>query len=194
MNIFKQLPNLKNDKNNKFLLKLLELLGLFEDKVNQDNININKSLDNVNHTINSISDKIIKKLGITPLAFTNLNMKNNSYIIENNTNYFIIINIDIYPQAQNVSINSNTPLCKIESNLELTSFQEFQFITYQDAITNVFNVSLTTLQAQGGQIMNNVFVSGDNGLNCQQNKTGKLFGTLIIEKEVWKYVFKKFQR
>ena len=73
MNIFKQLPNLKNDKNNKFLLKLLELLGLFEDKVNQD--------------INGISDKIIKKLEITPLAFTNFNMKNNSYIIENNTNY-----------------------------------------------------------------------------------------------------------
>lgn len=169
MNIFKQLPNLKNDKNNKFLLKLLELLGLFEDKVNQD--------------INGISDKIIKKLNIVPLAFTNLNMKNNSYIIENNTNYFIIINVDIYPQTQNVSINSNTPLCKIESDLELTSFQEFQFITYQDTITNVFNVSLTTL-ANGGQIMNNVFVAGDNGLNCKQNKSGKLFGTLVIEKEV----------
>lgn len=184
MSIFKQLPKLKNDKNNKFLLKLLELLGLFEDKVNQDNININKSLDKIDKDINGVSDKIIKKLGITPLAFTNLNMKNNSYIIENNTNYFIIINIDIYPQTQNVSINSNTPLCKIESDLELSSFQEFQFITYQDAITNVFNVSLTTLQGQGGQIMNNVFVSGDNGLNCLQNKTGKLFGTLIIEKEV----------
>lgn len=168
MNIFKQLPKLKNDKNNKFLLKLLELLGLFEDKVNQD--------------INGISDKIIKKLEITPLAFTNLNMKNNSYIIENNTNYFIIINIDIFPQTQDVSINSNTPLCKIESDLELTSFQEFQFITYQDANTNVFNVSLTTWN--GGQIINNVFVSGDNGLNCKQNKSGKLFGTLIIEKEV----------
>lgn len=184
MNIFKQLPKLKNDKNNKFLLKLLELLGLFEDKVNQDNININKSLDNVNHTINGISDKIIKKLEITPLAFTNLSMKNNSYIIENNTNYFIIINIDIYPQTQDVSINSNTPLCKIESDLELSSFQEFQFITYQDTITNVFNVSLTTLQGQGGQIMNNVFVCGDNGLNCKKYKSGKLFGTLVIEKEV----------
>lgn len=189
MGIFNQLPRLKNDKNNKFLLKLLELLGLFEDKVKQDNININKSLDNVNHTIdeidkdiNGISDKIIKKLGITPLAFTNLNMKNNSYIIENNTNYFIIINIDIFPQAQNVSINSNTPLCKIESDLELTSFQEFQFITYQDVITNVFNVSLTTWDE--GQKMNNVFVSGDNGLNCRQYKSGKLFGTLVIEKEV----------
>ena len=170
MNIFKQLPKLKNDKNNKFLLKLLELLGLFEDKVNQD--------------INGISDKIIKKLGITPLAFTNLNMKNNSYIIENNTNYVIVINIDIQPKSQDASINSNTPLCKIESDLELTSFQEFQFITYQDAITNVFNVSLTNLQGQGGQIMNNVFVAGDNGLNCKQNKSGKLFGTLIIEKEV----------
>ena len=183
MNIFKQLPNLKNDKNNKFLLKLLELLGLFEDKVNQDNININKSLDNVNHTINGISDKIIKKLGITPLAFTNLNMKNNSYIIENNTNYFIVINIDIQPKSQDASINSNTPLCKIESDLELSSFQEFQFITYQDTITNVFNVSLTNFAGQG-QIMKNVLVSGDNGLNCKQNKSGKLFGTLVIEKEV----------
>ena len=176
MSIFNQLPKLKNDKNNKFLLKLLELLGLFEDKVNN-------TINDIDKDINGISDKIIKKLGITPLAFTNLNMKNNSYIIENNTNYFIIINIDIYPQAQNVSINSNTPLCKIESDLELTSFQEFQFITYQDAITNVFNVSLTNFAGQG-QIMKNVFVSGDNGLNCQQNKTGKLFGTLIIEKEV----------
>lgn len=169
MNIFKQLPNLKNDKNNKFLLKLLELLGLFEDKVNQD--------------ISGISDKIIKKLEITPLAFTNLNMKNNSYIIENNTNYFIVINIDIQPKLQDASINSNTPLCKIESNLELSSFQEFQFITYQDVNTNVFNVSLTTL-ANGGQIMNNVFVAGDNGLNCKKYKSGKLFGTIIIEKEV----------
>lgn len=184
MSIFKQLPKLKNDKNNKFLLKLLELLGLLED-------NINKSLDNVNHTIdeidkniNGVSDKIIKKLGITPLAFTNLNMKNNSYIIENNTNYFIVINIDIQPKSQDASISSNTPLCKIESNLELSSFQEFQFITYQDTISNVFNVTLTTLQGQGGQIMNNVFVAGDNGLNCKQNKSGKLFGTLIIEKEV----------
>ena len=141
MDIFKQLPKLKNDKNNKFLLKLLELLGLFEDKVNQD--------------INGISDKIIKKLGITPLAFTNLNMKNNSYIIENTTNYFIIINIDIYPQTQDVSINSNTPLCKIESDLELASFQEFQFITYQDVNTNVFNVSLTT-RWEAGQKINNV--------------------------------------
>lgn len=183
MDIFKQLPKLKNDKNNKFLLKLLELLGLLED-------NINKSLDNVNHTIdeidkdiNGISDKIIKKLNIVPLAFTNLNMKNNSYIIENNTNYFIVINIDIQPKLQDASINSNTPLCKIESNLELSSFQEFQFITYQDSITNVFNVTLTTL-ANGGQIINNVFVAGDNGLNCKQNKSGKLFGTLIIEKEV----------
>ena len=169
MSIFNQLPRLKNDKNNKFLLKLLELLGLFEGKVNQD--------------INGISDKIIKKLGITPLAFTNLNMKNNSYIIENNTNYFIIINIDIFPQAQDASINSNTPLCKIESDLELTSFQEFQFITYQDAITNVFNVSLTT-RWEAGQKINNVFVSGDNGLNCKKYKSGKLFGTLVIEKEV----------
>ena len=168
MNIFKQLPNLKNDKNNKFLLKLLELLGLFEDKVNQD--------------INGISDKIIKKLKITPLAFANLNMKNNSYIIENNTNYFIIINIDIFPQTQDVSINSNTPLCKIESDLDLASFQEFQFITYQDVITNVFNVSLTRWEA--GQKTNNVFVSGDNGLNCKKYKSGKLFGTLVIEKEV----------
>lgn len=184
MNIFKQLPKLKNDKNNKFLLKLLELLGLFEDKVNQDNININKSLDNMSYTINGISDKIIKKLGITPLAFTNLNMKNNSYIIENNTNYFIIINIDIQPKSQDVSINSNTPLCKIESDLELTSFQEFQFITYQDTNTNVFNVSLTNFAGQGGQTLKNVFVSGDNGLNCKQNKSGKLFGTLVIEKEV----------
>ena len=183
MNIFKQLPKLKNDKNNKFLLKLLELLGLFEDKVNQDNININKSLDNVNHTINGISDKIIKKLGITPLAFTNLNMKNNSYIIENNTNYFIIINIDIYPQSQDVSINSNTPLCKIESDLELSSFQEFQFITYHDVNTNVFNVSLTT-RWEAAQKINNVFVSGDNGLTCKKYKSGKLFGTLVIEKEV----------
>ena len=190
MNIFKQLPKLKNDKNNKFLLKLLELLGLFEDKVNQDNININKSLDNVNHTIdeidkdiNGISDKIIKKLGITPLAFTNLNMKNNSYIIDNNTNYFIIINIDNFPQSQDVSINSNTPLCKIESDLELSSFQEFQFITYQDVNTNVFNVSLTT-RWESGQKINNVLVSGDNGLNCKKYKSGKLFGTLIIEKEV----------
>ena len=170
MNIFKQLPKLKNDKNNKFLLKLLELLGLFEDKVNQD--------------INGVSDKIIKKLEITPLAFTNLNMKNNSYIIENNTTYFIIINIDIFPQSNDVSINSNTPLCKIESDLELTSFQEFQFITYQDVTTNVFNVTLTNWNS--GQIINNVFVSGDNGLNCKQNKSGKLFGTLIVEKEVLK--------
>ena len=170
MNIFKQLPNLKNDKNNKFLLKLLELLGLFEDKVNQD--------------INGISDKIIKKLEITPLvAFTNLNMKNNSYIIENNTNYFIIINIDIFPQSNDVSINSNTPLCKIESDLELASFQEFQFITYHDVNTNVFNVSLTT-RWEAGQKINNVFVSGDNGLTCKKYKSGKLFGTLIIEKEV----------
>ena len=170
MSIFKQLPKLKNDKNNKFLLKLLELLGLFEDKVNQD--------------INGVTDKIIKKLEITPLAFTNLNMKNNSYIIENNTNYFIIINIDIFPQSNDVSINSNTPLCKIESDLELTSFQEFQFITYQDVNTNVFNVSLTTWEA--GQKINNVFVSGDNGLNCKKYKSGKLFGTLIVEKEVLK--------
>ena len=183
MNIFKQLPNLKNDKNNKFLLKLLELLGLFEDKVNQDNININKSLDNMGYTINGISDKIIKKLGITPLAFTNLNMKNNSFIIENNTNYFIVINIDIQPKSQDVSINSNTPLCKIESDLELSSFQEFQFITYQDVNTNVFNVSLTT-RWEAGQKINNVFVSGDNGLTCKKYKSGKLFGTLIIEKEV----------
>ena len=170
MSIFNQLPRLKNDKNNKFLLKLLELLGLFEDKVNQD--------------INGISDKIIKKLEITPLAFANLNMKNNSYIIENNTNYFIIINIDIFPQTQDVSINSNRPLCKIESDSELASFQEFQFITYQDVITNVFNVTLTTLQGQEGQIMNNVLVSGDNGLTCKKYKSGKLFGTLVIEKEV----------
>lgn len=177
MSIFNQLPKLKNDKNNKFLLKLLELLGLFEDKVNN-------TINGIDKDINGISDKIIKKLGITPLAFTNLNMKNNSYIIENNTNYFIIINIDIYPQTQDVSINSNTPLCKIESDLELSSFQEFQFITYQDVNTNVFNVSLTTLQGQGGQIMNNVLVSGDNGLNCKKYKSGKLFGTLIIEKEV----------
>ena len=169
MSIFKLLPNLKNDKNNKFLLKMLELLGLFEDKVNQD--------------INVISDKIIKKLEITPLAFTNLNMKNNSYIIENNTNYFIIINIDIFPQEQDVSINSNTPLCKIESDLELASFQEFQFITYQDVNTNVFNVSLTT-RWEAGQKINNVFVSGDNGLTCKKYKSGKLFGTLVIEKEV----------
>lgn len=177
MSIFNQLPRLKNDKNNKFLLKLLELLGLFEDKVNN-------TINEIDKDINGINDKIIKKLEITPLAFTNLNMKNNSYIIENNTNYFIIINIDIFPQSTDVSINSNTPLCKIESDLELASFQEFQFITYQDVNTNVFNVSLTTLQGQGGQIMNNVFVSGDNGLNCKKYKSGKLFGTLIIEKEV----------
>ena len=177
MSIFNQLPKLKNDKNNKFLLKLLELLGLFEDKVNN-------TIDKIDKDINGISDKIIKKLEITPLvAFTNLNMKNNSYIIENNTNYFIIINIDIYPQAQDVSINSNTPLCKIESDLELASFQEFQFITYQDVNTNVFNVSLTT-RWEAGQKINNVLVSGDNGLNCKKYKSGKLFGTLIIEKEV----------
>lgn len=182
MNIFKQLPKLKNDKNNKFLLKLLELLGLFEDKVNKSLDNVNHTIDEIDKDINGISDKIIKKLNIVPLAFTNLNMKNNSYIIENNTNYFIIINIDIFPQTQDVSINSNTPLCKIESDLELSSFQEFQFITYQDVITNVFNVSLTTLNT--GQIINNVFVAGDNGLNCKKYKSGKLFGTLIIEKGV----------
>lgn len=184
MNIFKQLPKLKNDKNNKFLLKLLELLGLFEDKVDKSLDNVNHTIDEIDKNINGISDKIIKKLNIVPLAFSNLNMKNNSYIIENNTNYFIIINIDIFPQTQDVSINSNTPLCKIESDLELSSFQEFQFITYQDVNTNVFNVSLTTLQGQGGQIMNNVLVSGDNGLTCKKYKSGKLFGTLIIEKEV----------
>lgn len=58
MSIFKQLPKLKNDKNNKFLLKLIELLQLFESKVDKDNSNINTSIDNINNEIGKINQSI----------------------------------------------------------------------------------------------------------------------------------------
>lgn len=58
MGIFKKLPNLKQDKNNKFLLKLIELLQLFESKVDKDNSNINASIGDINNEIGKINQSI----------------------------------------------------------------------------------------------------------------------------------------
>lgn len=58
MSIFKKLPNLKQDKNNKFLLKLIELLQLFESKVDKDNSNINTSIGDINNEIGKINQSI----------------------------------------------------------------------------------------------------------------------------------------
>lgn len=68
MSIFDKLPTLKQDKNNKFLIKLVELLKLLESKINTsagdvtgeiDEINnkiidINNSITNINHSIDEI--------------------------------------------------------------------------------------------------------------------------------------------
>lgn len=58
MSIFDKLPTLKQDKNNKFLLKLVELLVFIESKINIDNSNVNTSIDNINNEIGEINQSI----------------------------------------------------------------------------------------------------------------------------------------
>lgn len=65
MSIFDKLPTLKQNKNNKYLIKLVELLKILESKINSTNGDvageidqINNSITNINHDIDEINKKV----------------------------------------------------------------------------------------------------------------------------------------
>lgn len=172
MNLLK-LPNLKVDKNNKFLIDLVNKLNGVLSTFDKTLTNLTYTVDNIDADINKINENYVKKLGVQPISISAYNFTNNCYIIENDNGYFVNINIDIYPSQSSVSLSSNTQLCKIYTDVDLTNNQTLQFITYNTSGTNVYNLTIGT---------GNIIYTGDNGLSCEQFKTGKIFGTIIIDK------------
>ena len=172
MNLLK-LPNLKADKNNKFLIDLVNKLNGILSSFEKTLANLTYTVDNIDADINKINENYVKTLGVQPMAITGYGFKNNCYIIENDNGYFININIDIYPQQSSLSLSSNTQLCQLMSNIDLTNNESLQFITYNANGSQVFNLTIGA---------NNIIYTGDNGLSCTQYKTGKIFGTIIIDK------------
>ena len=49
MSIFDKLPTLKQDKNNKFLIKLVELLKILENKINSSGGDVACEIDEINN-------------------------------------------------------------------------------------------------------------------------------------------------
>lgn len=172
MNLLK-LPNLKADKNNKFLIDLVNKLNGVLSSFEKTLTNLTYTVDNIDADINKINENYVKLIEAQPMALTGYNFKNNSYIIENDNGYFVNISIDIFPKQTNLSLTSNAQLCQLISNIDLTNNQNLQFITYNENVTNVYNLTIGT---------NNIIYTGDNGLSCSQYKTGKIFGTIIIKK------------
>lgn len=172
MNLLK-LPNLKADKNNKFLIDLVNKINGVLSTFDKTLTNLTYTVDNIDADINKINENYVKKLGVQPLGITGYNFVNNCYIIENDNGYFVNISIDIYPQQSSLSLSSNVQLCKIYCDVDLTNNQNLQFITYNAVGTNVYNLKIG---------YNNILYTGDNGLSCEQFKTGKIFGTIIIDK------------
>lgn len=141
MNIFKQLPNLKNDKNNKFLLKLLELLGLFEDKVD-------KSLDNVNHTLDKIDNQIININN----SITNINHAIN----EIDKDVFDIKNIY---KTFIITIDENAQ--QVNYVLDINSLYNSNFFNYKFTFSRAINWDLVfIIRYKNEEIRYNI-----NGLN-----------------------------
>ena len=58
MSIFDKLPTLKQDKNNKFLIKLVELLKLLENKINSTGGDVTEEIDQINNQIITINNSI----------------------------------------------------------------------------------------------------------------------------------------
>ena len=103
MSIFDKLPTLKQDKNNKFLMKLVELLKILENKINSssgdfteeiDQINnqiitINNSITNINHAINEIDKDVfdIKNIYKTFIIPVEENAPQVNYILDINSLY-----------------------------------------------------------------------------------------------------------
>lgn len=172
MNLLK-LPNLKADKNNKFLIDLVNKLNGILSKFDNTLTNLTYTVDHIEANIDKINENYVKLIEAEPMALTGNNFKNNSYIIENDNGYFVNVSIDIFPKQAKLSLSSNTQLCRLISDIKLTNHQNLQFITYNADVTNVYNLTI-------GQ--NNIIYTGDNGLSCEQYKTGKIFGTIIIEK------------
>ena len=101
MSIFDKLPTLKQDKNNKFLIKLVELLKILENKINTgggdvkgeiDQINnqiitINNSITNINHAINEIDKNVfdIKNIYKTFIIPVEENAPQISYVFDLNS-------------------------------------------------------------------------------------------------------------
>lgn len=172
MNLLK-LPNLKADKNNKFLVDLVNKINNALSSFDKTLTNLIYTVDNIDSDINKINENYVKRLDVQPLALSGYGFKNNSYIIENENGYFININIDIYPQQSTLTLATNVKLCQINTNLNLKDVQSLQFITYNDSGTNVYNLHI----GFDNKINTNV-----EGLTCNQHKTGKIFGTIIIDK------------
>lgn len=176
MNLLK-LPRLKVDKNNKFLIDLVNKLNNILSSFERTLQNLTYIVDAIDNDINTINENYVKRLELQPYKITGQNFNNNSYIIDNDNAYFVNINIDLYPNASDFSVSSNEQLCKFMTNLDLTNHQNLQFITYKDGSTpNIYNLSI-------GQ--DNILYSGDNGASCNQYKTAKIFGTIIIDKAKW---------
>lgn len=172
MNLLK-LPNLKADKNNKFLIDLVNKLNGILSNFDKTLTNLTYTVDNIDADINKINENYVKELNIQPLAISGYIPKNASYIIENDNGYFINVSIDIYPQQGSLNLSSNTQVVQLVTDLDLTNNQNLQFITYNASGTNVYNLTIGA---------NNIVYTGDNGLSCTQYKTGKIFGTIIIKK------------
>lgn len=172
MNLLK-LPNLKADKNNKFLIDLVNKLNGILSSFEKTLTNLTYTVDNIDDDINKINENYVKELNIQPLAISGYNTKNSSYIIENDNGYFVNVSIDIYPQQGDLSLTSNTPVAQLVSGLDLTTNQKLQFISFNTGGPQVYNLTVGA---------NNIIYTGDNGLTCLQFKTGKIFGTMIIKR------------
>jgi hypothetical protein len=172
MNLLK-LPNLKADKNNKFFIDLVNKLNGILSSFEKTLTSLTYTVDNIDADINKINENYVKELDIEPFAITGYGFKNFSYIIENDNGYFVNVSIDLYPPQGNLSLQSNTQVARLVTNLDLTNNQSLQFITYNVGGPQVFNLTIGA---------NNIIYVGDNGMTCLQYKTGKIFGTIIIKK------------
>ena len=118
MSIFDKLPTLKQDKNNKFLIKLVELLKILENKINSSGGDVAGEIDEINNQIITINNSI-----------TNINhsideIKKNEIDIKTIYNNFIITVEQNAPQVTHVlDIN----------RLNKSNFYNFKF-TFNRAI------------------------------------------------------------
>lgn len=173
MNLLK-LPNLKADKNNKFLVDLVNKINNALSSFDKTLTNLTYTVDNIDSDINKINENYVKELNIEPYALAGYQVKNNSYIIENTNGYFININVDIFPHQGRLNLTNGVSLFRVVSKLDLTTEQSLQFITFSVSGPNVYNLSI----GDG----NVIYTKEGQGLTCDQYKTGKIFGTIIINK------------
>lgn len=141
MSIFDKLPTLKQDKNNKFLIKLVELLKILENKINSSSGDVTEEIDQINNQIITINNSI-----------TNINHA----LDEIDKDVFDIKNIY---KTFIIPVEENAP--QVNYVLDINSLYNSNFFNYKFTFNRAINWDLILILRYG----NNEIRYTINGLN-----------------------------